>query len=242
MQDDGYFGEAVAARYDQNHAGVDPLVLARSVDVLFDLAAGAPALEFAIGTGRVALPLAAKGCAVSGIELSAAMLAELRKKETGTPLNVTLGDMTTARVPGQFGLVYLVYNTIDNLCTQAAQVACFGNAAAHLAPGGRFLIETLVPPLQKIPFGEDKLVTDASDDHICIDAFDVVTQSYSSRHVWMQGQGARVSQIPFRYAWPAELDLMAQMAGMVLEHRWADWARAPFTAQSESHISVWRKA
>ena len=169
------------------------------------------------------------------------MVDELRKKETGAPLPVTIGDMATTRVSGSFSLVALVFNTIDNLTTQEAQVACFQNAADHLETGGRFVIETLVPPLQRLPFGETNLAFAADDDHIGVDTFDVVTQTYTSRHVWSGASGKTAVAIPFRYAWPAEMDLMARMAGMALEHRWAGWDRSPFTNRSTRHVSVWRK-
>ncbi len=235
---DGIFDANVAATYDSLHGGSDTADVARMVDVLEWLAAGGAALEFAIGTGRVALPLAARGVRVAGIEISAAMAAVLAGKPGGAAIDVALGDMTQTRVPGAFALVYLVYNTLDNLTTQEAQVACFENAARHLAPGGRFVVETLVPPLQKIPFGENAVVSEQSDGHRCVDTFDVVTQAYASHHTW---DGKPPLTVPFRYAWPAELDLMARIAGMKREARWADWARGPFTATSTRHVSVWRK-
>lgn len=241
MNDDGYFDEAVAETYDRDHGGTDPRLIQATVDVLSELASGGAALEFAIGTGRIALPLIGRGVPVKGIELSRAMVAKLREKDGGTDIEVAIGDMTTARVEGCFSLVFLVFNTIDNLTNQAAQVACFRNAAAHLEPGGRFVVETQVPPIQRIPYGETKLAFACSDDHWGIDEFDVVTQQYASHHIWIEdGKHSRVS-VPFRYAWPAELDLMAQLAGLELEHRWGDWKRAPFTNQSKSHVSVWRK-
>jgi len=241
MPNDGYFDADVAATYDQVHIG-DPSVIAPMVNRLHSLAGGGPALEFAIGTGRVALPLAAQGTPVSGIELSRAMVEQLRAKPGGADMDITIGDMTTTRVNGPFALVFLVYNTIDNLTTQEAQLACFANAARHLAPGGRFVIETLVPPIQKIPLGQSLLAQDRTDSHWCIDAFDVVTQTYSSHHIRMENGETRRLSIPFRYAWPAEFDLMARAAGMHLEHRWADWSGTPLTATSRAHVSVWRKA
>ncbi|SFR46828.1 Methyltransferase domain-containing protein [Yoonia tamlensis] len=234
-----YFDSDVAGSYDQLHGQGD---IAGTVDTLAELADNGPILEFAIGTGRIALPLAARGFKVKGIELSGAMVDELRKKEVGTPMEIAIGDMCTTRVAGEFSLVCLVFNTIDNLTNQDAQVACFENAAAHLADGGRFVIETLVPPIQKIPFGETQRAFACDETHLGIDSFDITTQRYSSTHVWMdQGQHSYLS-VPFRYTWPAELDLMARIAGLTLEHRWADWAKSPFTNQSTSHVSVWRKA
>jgi len=241
MSDDGYFGAAVARDYDQFDGATDPAEIAQVVEVLHDLAGDGTALEFAIGTGRIALPLAARGCTVKGIELSQAMVAELRAKESGPPMDIAVGDMTTTRVAGDFSLVFLVYNTIDNLVSQEAQVACFSNAAAHLPSGGRFLVETLVPPLQRLPVGETRLAFACSADHMGIDEFDVVTQTYTSHHVWVGRGQDRVSSVPFRYAWPAEMDLMARLAGMSLEHRWGGWDRGPFTRTSRAHVSVWKK-
>lgn len=239
---DNHFGVEVAATYDADHGGTDPTVIKQTVDVLAELSEGGDILEFAIGTGRIALPLAARGCHIKGIELSAPMVDEMRKKDGGTDIEVAIGDMTTTRVAGDFALVVLVFNTLDNLTTQDAQVACFANAGAHLAPGGRFVVETLLPPLQRLPFGETKLAFAADPDHMGVDVFDVVTQNYASRHVWTKADEVRPVTVPFRYAWPAEMDLMARMAGMTLEHRWSDWKRSPFTKDSTKHISVWRKA
>ena len=263
MSDDGIFDAAVAATYDQRH-DTDPAELAAMVGVLADLAGrdgdagtgAGMALEFAIGTGRVALPLQAAGVTVKGIEISRAMVEKLRQKPGGAAMEIAIGDMTTTRVAGAFPLVFLVYNTIDNLLTQAAQVACFRNAAAHLAPGGRFLVETLVPPLLRLSPGETRLAFARSPDHWGIDEFDVVSQRYTSHHIWPGEAGAGTTgpgttaagptgagptAIPFRYAFPAEMDLMAQIAGLKPDDRWGNWQRGAFTAESTSHISVWRK-
>lgn len=240
MTQDGYFGTDIARTYDQDHGGTNPSDIRKTVDCLLDLSAGGDILEFAIGTGRIALPLTERGACVKGIELSKAMVGQLREKESGPPIEIAIGDMTSTRVSGAFSLVFLVFNTIDNLTTQKAQIACFANAARHLAPGGRFLVETSVPPLQKIPFGETRHAFASSARHFGVDEFDIATQAYSSNHVWMTDQGHRHLSIPFRYAWPAELDLMGMMAGFDLEHRWADWQRAPFDRFSTRHISVWR--
>ncbi len=237
MQDDGYFDADVAATYDTVHGREDAAALGR----LQALAAGGAALEFAIGTGRVALPLQEAGTPVAGIELSQSMVDELRRKETKAPIDVVVGDMTTAKVPGAFSLVFLIYNTIDNLTTQDAQIACFQNAFDHLQPGGCFVVETLVPPLQRLPFGETLLANARSDAHWGMDEFDVVTQSYASHHMHRDGAGYQPLSIPFRYAWPAEMDVMAKMAGFQCEARWADWEMSAFTATSPSHVSVWRK-
>ncbi len=241
MTDDGYFDQDIAETYDQDHSGNDPALIAKTVDCLIDLSGGGDILEFAVGTGRIALPLIDKGAHVKGIELSRAMVEKLREKESGPQMEVTIGDMTTEHVAGAFSLVVLVFNTIDNLTTQAAQVACFENAARHLQSGGRFLVETLLPPLQKIPFGETRLAFANSSDHFGIDEFDIATQNYTSNHVWMKGSDHKHLSIPFRYAWPAEMELMAKIAGLELEHRWSDWGRAPFDRLSTKHISVWRK-
>lgn len=242
MSNDGYFDERVANTYDQDHGGTDPSVIEKTVDCLFDLSSGGSTLEFAIGTGRVALPLAERGVSVKGIELSTAMAKKLREKENGTPIEVVIGDMTSMQVSGEFSLVFLVFNTIDNLTTQRSQIACFQNAARHLGPQGRFLIETILPPIQKIPFGEKRLAFASSSDHFGIDEFDVASQTYTSNHVWMKDERYEYQSIPFRYAWPSELDLMANIAGMELEHRWSDWDREPFDRMSTKHISVWKKS
>lgn len=240
MIDDGVFGAEVAATYDTQHAGL-AAEIPQITQVLKDLSAGGPILEFAIGTGRIALPLATLGCEVAGIEISGAMVAELRKKETGTAMRVDIGDMTTTDLGTGFALVFLVFNTIDNLTTQDAQIACFENAARHLAPGGRFLIETQVPPVQKIPFGERISVFSNKPDYLGFDDIDVATQLYSSTHVRVENGVTDRFSVPFRYAWPAEMDLMAKLAGMALESRWADWRGSAFSATSTRHISVWQK-
>ena len=223
------------------HGGTDPALIAETVSVLHGLAAGGRALEFAVGTGRIALPLAARGTSVSGIELSSAMVDVMRNKPGGDAIEVAIGDMTEAQVEGPFSLVFLIFNTISNLTTQEAQVACFQNASAHLAPGGRFVIENQVPPLQRLPFGETTLGFSHGPGHEGRDEFDVATQTFSSHHEWRGDGATRRLSVPFRYVWPSELDLMARMAGMSLESRWQDWRGAPFTRLSESHVSVWRK-
>lgn len=241
MNDDGFFDEDVAATYDLVHGGTDAVLVNLTAETLRQLAGDGMALEFAVGTGRIALPLHELGVRVKGIELSKTMVAQLRKKKNGAAVEVAIGDMTKTRVAGDFSLVFLVFNTIDNLTSQEAQLACFENAAAHLEAGGCFVVETLVPPIQKIPFGEKLLANDCSADHWGIDEFDIVTQQYSSHHTRLEGDSYTQLSIPFRYAWPAELDLMAKIAGLELEHRWADWNKSAFTRHSKSHISVWRK-
>ena len=242
MGDDGVFDESIAQHYDELHASqAEAAVLEPMVDFLAELAADGPALELAIGTGRVGLALARRGVRVHGIELSSAMVARLRAKPGADQVDVTIGDMATTRVPGWFSMAYLVANTIGNLTTQEAQVACFGNAAAHLVPGGRFVIEMIVPDLQWLPPGERTRTFRFGDDRIGIDEYDVAHQRLTSHH-WTLRDGAWVKHsVPFRYAWPEELDLMAQLAGMRLRERWGDWSRQPFTSASRKHISVWEK-
>ncbi len=238
---ENHFDTEVAERYDEDSAGMfAPEVLGPTVDVLADLAGGRPALELAVGTGRVAIPLAARGVHVHGIELSEAMVARLRAKPGGDAVDVTIGDMTNVRVEGRFWLAYLVFNTIGNVASQDDQVAVFENAAAHLAPGGRFVIEVGVPTLRRLPPGDRFVVFDRSEDHVGIDEYDVTTQLAWSHHYSREGDGFRHGVLPYRYVWPSELDLMARIAGLRLEHRWADWDRSPFTADSTKHVSVWR--
>lgn len=240
MTDDIWTAD-VARDYDAASAGMyAPEVLDPAVDLLEDLAAGRPALEFAIGTGRVALPLSARGVAVSGIERSEPMAARLRAKAGAEAVPVVIGDMTTTTVPGRFGLVYLVVNALTCLLTQAEQVQCFRNAAAHLEPGGLLLAETFVPQLQRLPPGETARPFDVSPDHLGIDVYDVVDQRLTSFHHDVRAGRASTFQSPHRYVWPAEMDLMAQLAGLDLVERWADFSRRPFTADSPSHVSVWR--
>jgi SAM-dependent methyltransferase len=235
-----HFGERIAARYDDavdtSAAAVEP-----AVAFLAELAGDGTALELAVGTGRIALPLAARGVPVTGIDLSEAMVARLRAKQGGADIPVTTGDIASTRVEGSFRLVFLVFNTIMNLTSQNAQVACLQNAAAHLEPGGAFVIEVGIPDLQRLPFGERFRPFDVSADHLGFDEYDVATQ-YQASHHYTRGEDGRfeLDSVPFRYVWPAELDLMARLAGMTLRERWASWARDPFTSTSESHVSVWQ--
>ena len=237
---DGYFDERVAARYDESEADMfDPEAVDPVVDFLAELAGEGRALELGIGTGRIALPLAQRGVSVHGIDLSRAMTSRLREKPGGGEIGVSIGDFATTTVDGTFSLAYLVFNTIGNLTSQAAQVDCFRNVAAHLQPGGCFLIEVGLPELQRLPPGETMRVFDASDTHWGIDEYDVANQGLVSHHFSLvDGRLERVST-PFRYVWPAELDLMAQLAGMTLRERWAGWKREPFTSESRKHVSVW---
>ncbi|RNM15311.1 class I SAM-dependent DNA methyltransferase [Nocardioides pocheonensis] len=236
-----YFDEPVAATYDDDVSAMfAPAAVEPAVEFLAGLAGDRPALELAVGTGRLALPLSRRGVRVCGIDLSAAMLERLRAKPGADAIEVTVGDMTSSRVEGRFGLVYLVFNTISNLLSQDSQVACFRNAAAHLEPGGFFVVELTVPALQRLPPGETHHVFRHDDHHLGFDEYDVVTQQMWSHHHSFDGSAYRSVSVPFRYAWPAELDLMARLAGMDLVERWADWDRGPFTAESPSHVSVWQ--
>lgn len=231
-----------AERYDDLG---DPMfsaeVVGAAVDFLADLAGGGRALEFAIGTGRVGVPLRERGVPVVGVELSEPMVARLRQKVDEDTLPVVVGDMATTAVPGEFALVYLVYNTIANLLTQDEQVECFRNAARHLTPGGRFVIELGVPPLRRLPPGQLAVPFDLSERHLGFDTFDLVEQHLVSHHYTREGDRFRYGTGTFRYAWPAELDLMAKIAGLQLETRVTDWDRRPFADDSEKHVSVWRK-
>jgi SAM-dependent methyltransferase len=241
--DEGYFGERVAAVYDAHSTGMfDSSVVEPAVDRLAQLAGDGRALEFAIGTGRIGLPLAERGVALAGIDNSEAMLERLREKPGAERIEVVSGDMATTRVAGEFSLVYLVFNTIFNLTTQDGQVACFENAAAHLRSGGRFVIEARVPELQRLPLGQTVLPWRADPGGLSFYVYDVVTQRLSGQHFYLEEGRVQPSPIEMRYAWPAELDLMARVAGMRLEHRWAGWRGEPFTALSPAHVSVYVKA
>ena len=239
---DGYFGEAVAARYDESTAGMsDPAVVEPAVGLLAGLAGGGQALELGIGTGRIALPLARRGIRVQGIDLSRAMVDQLRAKPGGDAIGVTIGDFATTTAGGRFSVAYLVFNTIMNLTTQEAQVACFRNVAAQLEPGGCFVIEVMVPELRKLPPGQNVVPFDVSPQRWAFDVYDTATQAMSSNYVQVNGGRGEYRSIPFRYVWPAELDLMAQLAGMRLRERWAGWTREPFTSDSGQHVSIWEK-
>ena len=240
--DNGYFDERVAARYDESAAEMfDAGIVGPAIDFLAEIAGGGRALELGIGTGRIALPLVQRGVPVYGIDLSEAMVARLRAKPGGEDIGVTIGDFATTEVEGLFSLAYLVFNTIMNLTTQAAQVECFRNVAAYLEPGGCFVIEVGVPGLQRLPPGETIRAFDVSETRWGFDEYDVKTQGLTSHHFEIvDGRVERLS-IPFRYVWPSELDLMAQLAGMRLRERWAGWKREPFTSESRQHVSVWEQ-
>lgn len=243
MRQDAIWDADAAERYDTPDSGMfAPDVLGPAVDRLAGLAAGGPALEFAVGTGRVAIPLAARGVPVTGIELSRPMIGRLREKAGEATIPVVAGDMATAVAPGEYALVYLVYNTISNLLTQSEQVECFRNAARHLTPGGRFVIELWVPDLRRLPPGQQASVFTSEPGYIGLDTYDTLRQQVVSHHFrFGDDRQAQLFRSPHRYIWPAELDLMAQLAGLELEARHADWQGAEFTAESTSHVSVFRK-
>ena len=237
------WGPDAAEMYDASSADMfDPSLLGPTVDLLEALAAGGPALEFAVGTGRVALPLSARGVRVHGIELSPHMAAKLREKPGADAVEVTIGDMTSTTVPGPFSLVYLVFNTIMNVTTQDEQIAVFENAAAHLNAGGCFVVEVIVPQLRSLPKGEIARVFTLEPDHVGIETFDDLVGQIAWSHHWIAVGGRfRRTSAPYRYVWPSELDLMARIAGLRLRERWADWHRSPFTSDSNSQIAVFEK-
>jgi SAM-dependent methyltransferase len=242
LTEEGYFGERVAAGYDQDSGGMfDPEVVTPAVDMLAELAGDGAALEFAIGTGRIALPLAERGVRVVGIDNSEAMLARLREKPGADRLEAMVGDMASTRAEGEFAVAYLVFNTIFNLTSQDGQVACFANAAAHLGRGGRFVIEARVPELQRLPLGQTVLPWRADPQGMTYYVYDTVTQRLSGQHYSFTESGFRPSPIEMRYAWPAELDLMARLAGMRLEARYGGWRREPFPRLHPAHVSVYAK-
>ncbi|PZG93646.1 SAM-dependent methyltransferase [Streptomyces sp. NTH33] len=242
MQQEKIWDTDAARRYDTPGSGMfAPEVLGPTVDRLVQLAGDGAALEFAIGTGRVAVPLAERGVPVTGIELSLPMVEQLRTKADEATIPVIMGDMATTVAPGKYALVYLVYNTISNLLTQEEQVQCFRNAARHLTPGGRFMIELWVPELRKLPPGRTATVWQSEPGYIGLDTYDVLRQHVVSHHFHFdETQQARLFRSPHRYIWPAELDLMAQLAGFEREARHADWSGTEFTAESRSHVSVYR--
>jgi hypothetical protein len=239
---DGYFDERVAARYDESVADMfEPETVAAAVDFITALAGNGRALELGIGTGRIGLPLNQRGVPVHGIELSRAMVERMRAKEGGTEIPVTIGDFSRAAAEGEFTVAYLVFNTISNLTSQAEQVDCFRNVAAQLERGGCFVVEVNVPELRMLPPGETLRAFHVSESRWGIDEYDVAVQGLTSHHFEIvDGRLERLS-IPFRYAWPAELDLMARLAGMRLRERWGGWRREPFTNDSGKHVSVWEK-
>jgi SAM-dependent methyltransferase len=236
-----YFDGPVAEGYDSDAEIFAPAVVDPVVDFLADLAGTGSALELAIGTGRIGLPLSQRGVTVHGIELSPAMVAQLKAKPGAEDIPVTIGDFATAKAEGTFRLAFLVYNTIENLTTQDEQVECFCNVARHLEPGGCFVIEVEVPPLQRLPVGEKVRAFTVEPPHLGFDELDVATQRGVSHHYWVVDGRGEVFSMPYRYVWPSELDLMARIAGMRLRERWGGWKREPFTIHSAKHISVWEK-
>jgi SAM-dependent methyltransferase len=237
-----YFGERVAERYDETSADMfDPAKVDPVVEFLAELASDGPALELGIGTGRIALPLAQRGSRVHGIDLSEAMVARLRAKPGSDQIDVTIGDFATTTVEGRFSVAYLVFNTIMNLTSQDEQVACFQNVAAHLQPGGCFVIEVGIPDLQRVPPGETVRAFTVTSERLGFDEYDIAAQGLTSHHYWIEDGKLEVFAAPFRYVWPAELDLMARLAGMSLRERWSGWNRELFTSDSRQHVSVWEK-
>lgn len=238
------FGELNAARYDAMTEEAMLKETQDSVKTLAELAGGGKVLEFAIGTGRVALPLAARGLAVSGIEASAEMVAKLREKPGGHAIPVEIGDMAETRVNDTFDLIYLVFNTIFNLTTQEAQVRCFRNAARHLKADGVFVVETVVPDFSEYVDGQrlkgSWVEMDAARFEIAI--HDRVAQTVAFQRIIISETKTQMVPHFMRYAWPSELDLMAQLAGLERRERWAWWDRAPFTAASKSHVTIYAKA
>jgi SAM-dependent methyltransferase len=239
---ENYFDERIAATYEAKWPELfEPAVVDPAVDFLADLARSGTALELGIGTGRLALPLSRRGVRVHGIELSPAMVTRLKQQPGGDAIGVTIGDFATTQVPGTFGLAYLVRNTIMNLTTQDSQVECFRTVAGHLEPGGCFVIEVIVPELRRLPPGERFRPFTVTPGHLGFDEYDVAAQGVVSHHYWVTDGEFEIFAAPFRYVWPAELDLMARLAGMTLRERWSDWNREPFTSDSRSHVSVWQK-
>ncbi|WP_329124882.1 class I SAM-dependent DNA methyltransferase [Streptomyces sp. NBC_01465] len=241
---DGYFGERVAATYDESSTDMfERDVVETTADFLAQLADGGRALELGIGTGRIALPLTRRGVPVHGIDMSRAMVSRLHAKPGGAAIGVTIGDFATARAEdeGPFSLAYLLFNTVMNLTTQAAQVACFRNAAAHLEPGGCFVVEVLVPELRRLPYGQTVVPYGVGETRWSFDIYDVATQATTSNYIEVVDGRGEYRSIPFRYVWPSELDLMAQLAGLRLRERWEGWKREPFTGESRRHVSVWEK-
>jgi SAM-dependent methyltransferase len=239
---DDHFGEAVAAHYDAWLEEMsEPAVVEPVVEFIARLAAGGPALELGIGTGRIALPLTQRGVSVHGIDLSTAMVAKLGEKQGAEDIGVTIGDFATTRVEGTFSVAYLVFNTIMNLTTQDEQVACFQNVAAHLGPGGCFVVEVALPDLQRLPYGETVRPFTVTPTRLGFDEYEIASQGLISNHYRVENDKLELWSIPFRYVWPSELDLMARLAGMTLRERWSGWEGEPFTSDSTRLVAVWEK-
>ena len=236
------FDERIARPYEEKWPELfAPEVVEPAVAFLAGLAGAGAALELGIGTGRIALPLSRRGIRVHGIELSPAMVAQMRTHPDAEHIPVTVGDFATTRVDGTFALAYLVRNTITNLTTQDEQVECFRNVAAQLTPGGRFVIEVYVPELRRLPPGQTVHPFTVTPSHLGFEEYDLAAQIAVSHHYWLSGGQVETYATPHRYVWPAELDLMARIAGLTLRERWADWTRAPFTGESRGHVSVWQR-
>ena len=236
------FDEPIAKSYEAKWPELfEPAVVDPVVSFLAELAGTGAALELGIGTGRLAIPLSHRGVRVHGIDLSPDMVAQLQAKPGTDAIGVTIGDVATTRVGGSFKLAYLVRNTIMNLTTQDAQLACFQNVATQLEPGGCFVIEVVVPELQRLPPGETVRAFTVTPTHLGFDEYDVTSQNLISHHYWMADGQLETFSAPFRYVWPSELDLMARLAGMTLRERWSDWTRKPFMSASRQHVSVWEK-
>jgi SAM-dependent methyltransferase len=235
------YGDRIAEIYDELYAFPDATESA--VGLLAELAEGAPVLELGVGTGRLAVPLSERGVPVSGIDASEAMLAKLRAKPGGASISVTVGDFADVAVDGRFRLVFVAFNTFFGLLTQDDQVRCMANVAARLEPGGRFLVEAFVPDLGRFDRGQRTSSSTIRTDLVALEvsAHDLTRQHVTSAHVLVSEEGTRIFPVQIRYCWPSELDLMARLAGLELEHRWADWHRSPFTADSSAHVSVWRR-
>ena len=239
---ENYFDDRIARTYRAKWPELfDPAVVDPCVDFLAEFAGTGAALELGVGTGRIAIPLSRRGVRVHGIDLSPDMVTQLRAEAGGDGIGVTIGDFATTRVAGAFKLAYLLRNTIMNLTTQDSQVACFRNVAAQLEPGGCFVIEVMVPALRRLPPGETVRPFTVTPTHLGFDEYDVATQRSVSHHYWVADGRLEARSVPFRYVWPAELDLMARLAGMTLRERWSGWTRAPFTGDSQEHVSVWEK-
>jgi SAM-dependent methyltransferase len=237
-----YFDERIAKDYDTKWPEQSaPAVIDPIVSFLAKAAGTGHALELGIGTGRIALPLRQRGVRVHGIELSPDMVAQLRAKPGTDDIDVVIGDFARTRIDGTFRLAYLVANTIMNLTAQDEQVACFENVAAHLEPGGCFVIEVLVPGLRRLPTGDTFQAFTVTPTHLGFDEYDVASQGLISHHYFVTSDRVETFSPPFRYVWPSELDLMARVAGMRLRERWSDWNRVPFTSDSTTHVSVWER-
>lgn len=241
MSSSDVWSQETADHYDESSSFMfAPEVLDPCVDALERLAEGGPVLEFAIGTGRVAVPLAERGLPVAGIELSAPMAAKVAEKRDD--ISVVVGDMATTRVDGEFSLVFVAWNSLGNVRTQPEQVEVFRNAARHLAPGGRFVVELWIPGIRRFPPGQAGVPFHVGEHHVGLDTYDMTTQQGTSHHYSRHEDGTvTYGASNFRYCWPAELDLMAHLAGLELESRWADWSGEEFTSESESQVSVWRR-